>query len=67
MTTSPAGDSSHQECIYCEHGPYCPDCPPPDSVTGPVCGQCRVAIASAEARADPYASGDYCAMFGDDE
>jgi hypothetical protein len=55
-------------CIYCEHGPWCtdPQCTR-GPVSGPVCGECRVIIASAEARADPYASGDYYAMFGDDE
>ena len=52
-------------CIYCEHGPYCLICPPPDVVEGPVCGRCREEITRSEIAADPYYSGG--AVFGDGE
>lgn len=54
-------------CIYCEHGPYCVECPPPAVTDGPVCDSCRARIVSAGIAADPYYRGDYVAMFGDDE
>jgi len=42
------------DCIYCEHGPYCPTCPPPPVVDGEVCAPCREAITRSEIAADPY-------------
>ena len=46
-------------CIYCEHGPYCLACPPPDVADGPVCTRCREEITRSEIAADPYYRGDW--------
>lgn len=63
-------------CIYCAHGPACVTCdltqgPHWGAVgheyPGPVCGNCSVECKRREIAADPYYSGDYVAMFGDDE
>ena len=61
-------------CIYCAHGPGCVTCdltqgphwgiePHP----GPVCTYCSDECKRREIAADPYYSGDYVTMFGDDE
>ncbi len=52
------------KCIYCQHGPYCLTCPPPESATGPVCGNCREEVTRSEIAADPYYRDDYSEMFG---
>ena len=51
--------SHDPRCLYCEHGPYCCECPgaaaiPDDAF---VCGPCREAIARGTIAADPYYSG----------
>jgi hypothetical protein len=52
-------------CIYCEHGPYCTQCPPPGSIPDDahVCGPCREEITRSEIAADPYYRD--AATFGD--
>jgi hypothetical protein len=63
-------------CIYCAHGPACVTCDLTQGphwgaagheYPGPVCGNCSVECKRREIAADPYYSGDYVAMFGDDE
>lgn len=46
-------------CLYCEHGPACLTCPPPDVIpeNAYVCGRCREEITRAEIAADPYYQG----------
>jgi hypothetical protein len=55
------GPEHDARCIYCEHGPYCPACPPPDSIPGDahVCASCRETITRGEIAADPYYSGNW--------
>jgi hypothetical protein len=55
-------------CLYCQHGPHCmrDECER-GPLDGPVCTECSLEIKRAEIAADPYFSGDYYAMFGDDE
>jgi hypothetical protein len=62
-------------CIYCSHGPGCVTCDltkGPDwgagpEYPGPVCRHCSEECQRREITADPYYSGDYVTMFGDDE
>jgi len=63
-------------CIYCSHGPACVACDLTQGphwgaaghdYPGPVCGRCSEECKRREIAADPYYSGDYVAMFGDDE
>lgn len=62
-------------CIYCAHGPACVTCDLTQgphwgidrSYPGPVCGRCSEECKRREIAADPYYSGDYVTMFGDDE
>lgn len=65
-------------CIYCAHGPACVSCDlaegphwgagsPGHEYPGPVCGNCSAECKRREIAADPYYSGDYVTMFGDDE
>lgn len=65
-------------CIYCAHGPACVTCDlskgphwgagsPGHEYPGPVCARCAEECKRREIAADPYYSGDYFAMFGDDE
>ena len=54
-----------RKCIYCEHGPYCTQCPPPDPIPDDayVCGPCREEITRSAIAADPYYRD--AASFGD--
>jgi hypothetical protein len=65
-------------CIYCPHGPACVTCdltqgpywgkgPAGREYPGPACGNCSAECKRLEIAADPYYSGDYVTMFGDDE
>lgn len=65
-------------CIYCSHGPACVTCdltqgpywgkgPAGHEYPGPVCSNCSAECKRMEIAADPYYSGDYTTMFGDDE
>jgi len=63
-------------CVYCAHGPACVACDLTQGphwgaaghdYPGPVCGRCSEECKRREIAADPYYSGDYVAMFGDDE
>jgi hypothetical protein len=58
-------------CLYCpQHGPACVSCDTPLPAgpieQQPVCRACAEEITRLEIAADPYACGDYVAMFGDD-
>lgn len=61
-------------CINCAHGPACVTCDPHESpyfgqgeYPGPICRNCAEECQRGEIAADPYYSGDYVTMFGDDE
>lgn len=69
-------DSRLHRCLYeCpdHHGAgpkvHTIDCvlPSPMAEDTHVCDNCRADIVRQEIAADPYARGDYVAMFGDDE